>query len=199
MRLSFLIAYSFVNEWKCFFLQILLTVFIPVSRWICRQCWSVWPSAIVIYHIYACGVRELTYDEVIAEQRRLHLSEVGRSQTLFMWKKFKLEHTFMWKKSWKIGWKYVEGKIEIYLFSCNQAALWIVQSICLSVTPFSLCSHHRIIMKFSVVITNDRSGVHAKGQRSRSQRSKPNLAVSGLYLQFEFTYGNKVMHKARVA
>ena len=55
-------------------------------------------SAIVIYHIYACGVRELTYDEVIAEQRRLHLSEVGRSQTLFMWKKFKLEHTFMWKK-----------------------------------------------------------------------------------------------------
>ena len=40
-------------------------------------------SAIVIYHIYACGVQELTYDEVIAEQRRLHLSEVGRSQTLF--------------------------------------------------------------------------------------------------------------------
>ena len=163
-------------------------------------------SAIVIYHIYAwslkfevCGVRELTYDEVIAEQRRLHLSEVGRSQTLFLWKKFKLEHTFMWKKVGRLGWKYVEDKIEIYLFSCNQAALWIVQSICLSVTPFSLCSHHLIIMKFSIVITNDRSGVHAKGQRSRSQRSKPNLAVSGLYLQFEFTYGNKVMHKARVA
>ena len=45
-----------------------------------------------------------------------------------------------------------------------------------------LCSHHRIIMKFSGVITNDQSKVHAKGQgqRSRSQRSQPNLTVSGL-------------------
>ena len=50
-------------------------------------------------------------------------------------------------------------------------------SVCLSVTPFWLCSHHRIIMKFSGVITNDKSDVHAKGQgqRSRSQRSQPNL------------------------
>ena len=40
--------------------------------------------------------------------------------------------------------------------------------------PFWLCSHHRIIMKFSEVITMDKSDVHAKGQgqRSRSQRSK---------------------------
>ena len=38
--------------------------------------------------------------------------------------------------------------------------------------------------------------VHAKGQcqRSRSQRSTPNLAVSGL--QFEFTYGNEIIHTA---
>ena len=51
------------------------------------------------------------------------------------------------------------------LFSCDQAALWMAQSpVCLPV-----CSHHRIIMKFSGVITNDRSDVHAKGQ---SQRSK---------------------------
>ena len=56
-----------------------------------------------------------------------------------------------------------------------------------SVTPFSPCSHHRIIMKFSGVITNDKSDIHAKGQgqrskpqRSRSQRSTPNLTVSGL-------------------
>ena len=34
-------------------------------------------------------------------------------------------------------------------------------SVCLSVTPFWLCSHHRIIMKFSGVITNDQSKVHA--------------------------------------
>ena len=39
-----------------------------------------------------------------------------------------------------------------------------------SVTPFSLCSHrdHRIIMKFSGVITNDRSDVLAKCQGQRS-------------------------------
>ena len=79
-----------------------------------------------------------------------------------------------------------------HLFSCDQAALQTVFSICpsvihgswdqilrrcpsvrpsvrLSVTPFWLCSHHRIIMKFSGVITNAQRKVHAKGQ---SQRSK---------------------------
>ena len=42
-------------------------------------------------------------------------------------------------------------------------------SVCPSVTPFWLCSHHRIIMKFSGVITSDRSDVHAKGQGQRSK------------------------------
>ena len=71
-------------------------------------------------------------------------------------------------------------------FSCDQAALWMVFSVRLSVrpsvTPFWLCSHHRIIMKFSWVITKDQGKVHAKGQgqRSRSQRSQPNLTVSRL-------------------
>ena len=67
------------------------------------------------------------------------------------------------------------------IFSCDQAALWMVQSVrpsvrlsvCLSVrlsvTPFWLCSHHRIIMKFSGVITSDKSDVHAKGQGQRSK------------------------------
>ena len=127
-------------------------------------------------------------------------------------------------------------------------------SVCLSVTPFWLCSHHRIIMKFSGVITGDRSDVHAKGQCQRSKvkvtevtnqlyrfrtvtpvwihawwwndayslimlrrgallffkvicqismshgsknrRIWPGLGVSGLQLQFEFTNGYKMMHKA---
>ena len=57
------------------------------------------------------------------------------------------------------------------VFSCDQAALyeWYFPSVRLSVTPFSLCSHHRIIMKFSGVITNDKSDVHAKGQGQRSK------------------------------
>ena len=38
-----------------------------------------------------------------------------------------------------------------------------------SVTPFWLCSHHPIIMKFSGVITRDKSDVHAKGQGQRSK------------------------------
>ena len=41
--------------------------------------------------------------------------------------------------------------------------------VCLSVTPFWLCSHHPIIMKFSGVITSDKSDVHAKGQGQRSK------------------------------
>ena len=71
------------------------------------------------------------------------------------------------------------------LFSCDQAALWMVQSVCpsvclfvrlsvcpsvcLSVTPFWLCYHHRIIMKFSGVITKDQGKVHANGQGQRSK------------------------------
>ena len=42
-------------------------------------------------------------------------------------------------------------------------------SVCPSVTPFWLCSHHRIIMKFSGVITLDQGKVHAKGQGQRSK------------------------------
>ena len=69
-----------------------------------------------------------------------------------------------------------------HVFSCDQAALWMVQSVrrpsvrpsvcpsvCLSVTPFWLCFHHPIIMKFSGVITSDKSDVHAKGQGQRSK------------------------------
>ena len=60
-----------------------------------------------------------------------------------------------------------------HIFSCDQAALWMVQSVRPSVrpsvTPFWLCSHHPIIMKISGVITSDKSDVHAKGQGQRSK------------------------------
>ena len=54
------------------------------------------------------------------------------------------------------------------VFSCNQAALWIIFSVRLS-HLFDLCSHHRIIMKFAGVITNDKSKVHAKSQGQTSK------------------------------
>ena len=47
--------------------------------------------------------------------------------------------------------------------------LSVYLSVCLSVMPFSLCSHHRIIMKLSGVITNDQSDIHAKGQGQKSK------------------------------
>ena len=46
--------------------------------------------------------------------------------------------------------------------------------VCPSVTPFWLCSLHRIIMKFSGVISNGRSDVQASG---RGQRSKIKVTV----------------------
>ena len=66
------------------------------------------------------------------------------------------------------------------IFSYDQAALRMAMSgcpsvrlvrlsVCPSVTPFWQCSHHRIIMKFSGVITNDKNDVHAKGQGQRSK------------------------------
>ena len=84
------------------------------------------------------------------------------------------------------------------IFSCGQAALWMVQSVCvclsdhpsicpsvrlparLSVTHFWLCSHCHIIMKFSGVITNDRSEVDAKGlgQRSKGKVTEVNTQLS---------------------
>ena len=51
-------------------------------------------------------------------------------------------------------------------------------SVRLSVTPFALCSHCHIIMKFSGVITIDRSDVHAKGQRSKVKLTEVNTQLS---------------------
>ena len=54
----------------------------------------------------------------------------------------------------------------IAFFSCDQAALWMVQSVRLSVCyTFLTLFPHRITTKFSGVITYDRSNVHAKGHR----------------------------------
>ena len=47
--------------------------------------------------------------------------------------------------------------------------LSVCPSVRLSVTPFWLCSHHRITMEFSGVITTDQGNVHAKDQGQRSK------------------------------
>ena len=61
----------------------------------------------------------------------------------------------------------------MFLAATKQLYEWyflsVCLSVCLSVTHFRLCSHHGIITKFSGVIANDRSDVHAKGQGQRSK------------------------------
>ena len=91
----------------------------------------------------------------------------------------------------------------LHIFSCDQAALQMVFSVCLSVCPsvrlsvcpsvhLSVCPSHLfdyvpiIVSSYNfqelLPMTNVRSmqKVKVRGQRSRSQRSQPNLTVSGL-------------------
>ena len=60
-------------------------------------------------------------------------------------------------------------RLSVCLSVCPSVRPSVRLSVCPSVTPFWLCSHHRIIMKFSGVITLDQGKVHAKGQGQRSK------------------------------
>ena len=73
-----------------------------------------------------------------------------------------------WKKTfWVVGCDGIGGLA--YLLFC--AAYWSRQPRVFRRLSRScwLCFHHRIIMKFSGVITSDKSDVHAKGQGQRSK------------------------------
>ena len=91
--------------------------------------------------------------------------------------------------------------------SCPHNVALVGMSVCLSVCPSVCLSHlfHHVpiivsswnfqeLLPWSKVMSMQK--VKVKGQRSRSQRSTPNLAVSGLYLQFEYTNSYEMMHKA---
>ena len=86
---------------------------------------------------------------------------------------------------------------------CPSVRLSVCPSVRLSVCPSHLFDYVPIIVSswnFQELLpmTNVRSmqKVKVRGQRSRSQRSQPNLTVSGLKLQFEFTYDDEIMHIA---
>ena len=72
-----------------------------------------------------------------------------------------------------LEWFWVSRRIFIYshhntyVFSLRRPSVCL--SVCPSVTPFWLCSHHHFIMKFSGVIISDKSDFHAKGQGQRSK------------------------------
>ena len=77
-----------------------------------------------------------------------------------------------WPNSFHIWHLHLWGEsLDPYTFlaATKQLYEWFCPSVCPSVTPFWLCSYQRIIMKFSGVITNDISDVHAKGQGQRSK------------------------------
>ena len=59
--------------------------------------------------------------------------------------------------------------LSVCLCVCLSVCLSVRLSVCLSVTPFWLWSHHRIIMKFSGVITTGQGNAHAKGQGRMSK------------------------------
>ena len=82
-----------------------------------------------------------------------------------------------WRRSSCPGMGLHYNSARLLIFSCDQAGLRtlisvrpsVCPSVRLSVTPFWQCSCHRIILKFSGVITIDRRDVHAKGQGQRSK------------------------------
>ena len=88
-----------------------------------------------------------------------------------------------WFQNWEISIR----------FSCFQAALrtlhYFFMSVCM---PVCLSARPSVTNFHYVPITVSSWNL----QWSRSQRSKPNFAVSTLLLQLEFTYDNEMMHKA---
>ena len=62
----------------------------------------------------------------------------------------------------------------LFLTATKQLYVWFKPSVRLSITSFWQCSCHRIIIKFSGVITIDKSDVHAKdqGQTSKVKATK---------------------------
>ena len=88
---------------------------------------------------------------------------------------------------------------KLIIFSCDQAALWLVFSVRLShlfdYVPIIVSSWNFQKLSLGTRVRSMQK-VKVRGQRSRSQRSRPNLTVSGLELQFEFTYDDEMIHKA---
>ena len=68
-----------------------------------------------------------------------------------------------------VPWQFLAATKQLYKWYFPSVCLSVRLSVRLSVTPFSPCSHHGIIMKFSGIITMVKSDVHAKGQGQRSK------------------------------
>ena len=130
--------------------------------------WLAWAGAWLCYPLMWLSIYNKEWDITV-------IQPISSTSTSELFKKALVD---IWIDLYLIKFQFLTI---LCVFSCDQAALWMVQSVrlsvrpsvclsvCLSVTPFWLCSHHPIIMKFSGVITSDKSDVHAKGQGQRSK------------------------------
>ena len=90
-----------------------------------------------------------------------------------------------------------------FLAATKQLYEWSFPSVCPSVCLSHLFDHVPDILSSwnfqewsPLTKVRGLQTVKVRGQRSRSQRSWPHLAVSGLQLQLELTDGNEILHTA---
>ena len=106
-----------------------------------------------------------------------------------------------------VSWIQIIVIVTVFLAATKQLYEWFSPSlrlsVCLSVFPSHLFDYVTIIVSswnFQELSPRTRvrsmQKVKVRGQRSRSRRSQPNLTVSGLQLQFEFTYYDEMIHIA---
>ena len=119
---------------------------------------------------------EILYSTIYCSKYFVELNIDKFTQYVALWTHKR--HPIPRPKLWSVFYEYFNRNWSCYkgfLAATKQLYKWYFPSVSvrlsvrLSVTPFWLCSHHRIIMKLSGVITNDQSKVHAKGQCQRSK------------------------------
>ena len=115
--------------------------------------WDSWKHTIVIH------------SQMLVVAESMHKS--------FIIKNTRTQHTQQAEEQTKIWYITIICLTDSFLAATKQLYKWyfpsVRLSVRLSVTPFWLCSHNRIIMKFSGVITSNRNDVHAKGQGQKSK------------------------------
>ena len=120
-----------------------------------------------------------------------HISYHGISHMIQHGKMIRYINTYTCMYSHIAEWMIYVKIDQCPLFSCDQAALRTLLSVCLSVRPSVRLSHlfhyvptvvsswnFQALLPMADVMSMQK--VKVRGQRSQSQRSWPNLAVSGL-------------------
>ena len=128
-----------------------------------------WYHSVYYHHHSKCDHRWAKQDYIARLQ-----SAAWFERCIWVWLNFMVRNNYRY-------FCYMCFNGSVFLAATKQLYDWFSPSVCLSVrlsvrpsvrlsvTPISPCSHHRIIMKFSGVITMVKSDVHAKGQGQRSK------------------------------